>query len=144
MTYAEYLLALVMWREARGEGEEGMRAVGHVIRNRVSRGWGNWVEVMAKPLQFTSINPPKTKEGYPKDPQTCRWPAPDDVRWITAEQLAHQIYSGQDDDPTQGALYYANLQTIDTGGWFEKNILADPAKFPPTVVIGHHSFYREA
>ena len=29
------LMATIMWLESRGEGEEGMRAVGHVLKNRV-------------------------------------------------------------------------------------------------------------
>lgn len=143
LSYPEFLLALVMWREARGEGEAGMRAVGHVIRNRVFDGQGDWHKVITAPLQFTSMNPPKTKEGFPKDGQTALFPKSDDLRWISAVEAAHKIFSGQDQDITGGALYYANLEHIDKGGWFEVTILSDPAKFPQTAVIGRHTFYRE-
>jgi len=143
LSYSEWLLALCLWREARGEGEAGMRAVGHVIRNRVFAGQGDWITVITAPLQFTSINPPKSKEGWPKDAQTVRFPQNDDLRWLTATQLAHAIFAGQDEDPTGVALYYANLANIDPGGWFERTILGNPAKYPQSAVIGRHSFFRE-
>ena len=143
LSYPEWLLALCVWREARGEGEAGMRAVGHVIRNRVFAKQGDWVKVVTAPNQFTSINPPKTREGFPKDGQTVLWPANDDTRFLKAQELAHSIFSGQDQDLTGGALYYANLVDIETGGWFEREILGHPEKYPRTALIGRHTFFGQ-
>lgn len=143
LSYPEWLLALCLWREARGEGDVGMRAVAHVIRNRVFRGKQDWIQIITAPNQFTSINPPNTKEGYPKDRQTESWPAGTDLLWFRAQDIAHQVYSGQESDITGGALYYANLEHIDQGGDFERRILGHPEKYPRTALIGAHTFFGE-
>ena len=53
------VLTRTIWGEARGESEEGMLAVGHVVINRVIRGgwWGDTVEeVCQQPFQFSCWN----------------------------------------------------------------------------------------
>jgi Cell Wall Hydrolase len=54
-----FMLALAIYREARGEDLTGKVAVGCVIRNRVQHpGWygRNWFAVITKPYQFSSFN----------------------------------------------------------------------------------------
>ena len=51
-TYALILVAICIWREARGESMEAKRGVGWTIRNRVlAAGWfgKGWVDVILKP-----------------------------------------------------------------------------------------------
>ena len=49
------IAALCAWREASGEGEQGMRAVLHVIANR-SRKWNKSIlAVVTQPKQFSSM-----------------------------------------------------------------------------------------
>jgi hypothetical protein len=48
---------------------------------------------------------------------------------------------GDDEDPTSGALYYANLALVSQGGWFYRVIVSQPAQHPVRGVIGHHTFY---
>ena len=52
-----HLLAATTWAEARSEGEEGMRAVAHVIVNRVGPRFGEDIStVVLAPKQFSSWN----------------------------------------------------------------------------------------
>jgi N-acetylmuramoyl-L-alanine amidase len=63
------LLALCEWREADDQGVDGMRAVGHVVRNRADMPcwWGVDIQsVILKPWQFSSFD-----HG---DPDERRWP----------------------------------------------------------------------
>lgn len=123
------LLLLLVYREARGEGPDGMRAVAHVVRNRVSKGWGDWIGVMTKPNQFSSLS-------VLGDGQTIVWPAATNVDSLT--DMVESVYSGSDEDPTNGALYYANEVTA-TSGWYKTNII-DSGQHPVTLHLGHHTF----
>lgn len=130
--YDIFMLALCAWREARSESEDGVRAVMHVIRNRV-RAWGRgWVEIITAKNQFSSMS-------VPGDSQTVRWPATNDQAFARMLSLAAVIYNGGDDDLTDGALYYWNPQTA-TSGWFKENIAA---KKMFAAKIGRHDFYTD-
>lgn len=133
MTWSDYyktMLALTMWREARGESREGMRAVGHVIRNRMLAGWGDWDHVITAKWQFSSLT-------APRDSQLIVWPDSPDSSFELAMQLANDIYLGNDSDITGKALYYRNAQTA-TSEWFQKHVANKMCK---TATIGHHEFY---
>lgn len=138
MNYEAFMLALVIWREARGEGDEGMVAVGRVIANRVAHGWGDWIKVITAPAQFSSIS-------IMGDPQTVKWPQVPDKAWERAQELANAFvgHSGEAlaPDPTGGATFYWNPATA-TSGWFKHSV--ESGKLQKTVTINRHDFYREA
>lgn len=97
----EDLLALCIWREARGEGALGKRGVAHVICNRVAANkfFGHDVQsVILKPYQFSSFND--------NDPNADKWPADSDPSWLDSQAAAKQVLSWNDPDLTAGALYY--------------------------------------
>ena len=124
------MLALVAWREARGEGLEGMLAVMCVVRNRVLARWGGWIEVMIQKNQFHSM----IMLG---DSQTVLWPT--DSSFEAVLKLAHEVHDGRTPDVTDGSLYYANMQTA-TSSWFAKNIATHP-DHPKRAEIGKHTFF---
>jgi spore germination cell wall hydrolase CwlJ-like protein len=121
-------LALVLWRECRGEPHLGKIAVAHSIMNRVKRPawWGDSVlAVVTKKWQYSSMTDPK-------DRQLVMWPADGDKQWQDCLSIAMGVYSGNLDNPAPGAdSYYAD--TIPAPNW------AEPKKF--VVKIGHHSFF---
>lgn len=64
-----FMLALCIWREARGETLQGKRLVASVIRNRVEdpKRWPNtYVGVITQPWQFSSFNA--------NDPNSAKFP----------------------------------------------------------------------
>jgi len=137
------LLALVGWREARGEGNapseklEAMRAVMHVIRNRVAAGWGDWDEVITRRNQFAAMS-------VPGDSQLVVWPEEDVPLFMAVLGLANAVYYGEDKDPTGGALYYANTKHLDQpwfSEWFRRDIVGNPEKHPQTARIRNHAFF---
>lgn len=135
MTWDDYyasLLALTAWREARGEGREGMRAVMHVIRNRVVAAPSSidYGHVITKKWQFSSM----TATG---DGELVDWPNRPDPAFQLAMDLVPSVMDGSDPDITNGALYYYNPATA-TSQWFKDNI-AD--KMPKVATIGHHEFF---
>lgn len=122
--YSKALLALVMWREARGEGQQGMEAVGCVVRNRVTN--GDWAEVISKKWQFSSL----TASG---DPMLIQWPSVDDPQFQIALVLADGIVDGTIPDITDGATHYFNPNVV-LPTW--------AAKMTKVKSIGHHDFYK--
>ncbi len=148
--YEVFLLALVVWREARGETLPGKLAVAWVVRNRVNHPgwWGkDWITVVLKPFQFSSFNR--------NDPNATRWPSPLDTSWEAALQIAADVYAGhgqvrfsdsggvqrtpETGDPTSGAVFY-----------FDKSLDNNPPTWAidgstvHTADIGNLHFYARA
>lgn len=122
------LLALVAWREARGEGSEGMRAVMHVIRNRVITGrYGDWDHCIGAKWQFSSL----TANG---DAMLTQWPDSPDPVFAKALILSEIIFDGVDDDNTEGATHFFNPHVV-MPEWSKT--------MTKTAIIGNHIFYKE-
>jgi spore germination cell wall hydrolase CwlJ-like protein len=132
------LLREVIYKEARGEGKQGMEAVGHVILNR-SKAWNQRLtKVITGPNQFSCMS-------VPSDPQYLKpCPMPDDPAgklWEAAGEITER-FMGDDkpEDITNGALYYCNPKSS-TSGWFSRNIVGKPKEHPLVAVLGKHHFY---
>ena len=125
--YYRVMLALTAWREARGEPDPhtSMRAVMHVIANRVRAGQGDWDHVITKKWQFSSM----TATG---DPELVLWPDSPDTQFEDAMNTAELVLDGTYGDITGGATFYFNPNIVkpDWASHFEK-----------TCSIGHHDFY---
>lgn len=94
-------MASTLFMEARGEGEVGMRAVAHVILNRMNHGgYGGWsvYDVVTSPWQFSPWN-----RGWHQPAIRNQW---QQDRWDEATRIATEVLSGQSVDPTEGALYF--------------------------------------
>jgi hypothetical protein len=127
-------LALCLWREARGEKEQGMLAVGCVIMNRVKDQKISLQKAIFGKNQFTSMS-------VPTDPEYNLMPPKGDKLYAVAFDIADDLISGDYEDITKHALFYANLKYIDAGGWFERNIVNKPHMHPETVTLGNHTFF---
>ena len=122
-------LALVIWREARGECDECKAAVAGCIMERVRRGgwWGNDVmEVLFRPWQFSSATDPK-------DRQLTTWPASTELSWMACLRVAACAVSGGLQHPAPGADSYHDI-SIAPPKW------ATVDRF--VVRIGRLKFYR--
>lgn len=125
------LLMVLCWREARGDGREAMRAVAHVVANRVKDWGGSWTDQITKPNQFSSM----TIAG---DSQTALWPSEPEV--INFYALLSKVYDGLDPDNTNGAHFYANEENV-TSGWYRANIMNDQTH-PVVARIGKQVFRK--
>ncbi len=137
-TYYESLevdvLARTIWGEARGEGEQGMKAVAAVILNRAEiardKGrywWGNnIIQICQKPYQFSCWNrsDPNFKKLLNVDTK--------DLYFATAQKISRRAVIGVLDDITKGATHYHAAGM--TPFWVKGE--------KPCAVIGRHIFYR--
>lgn len=99
------LLALCIWREARGEPYRGKLGVAWSIRNRVMDPKKNWwgedyESVVLKPWQYSSFNA--------NDPNAAKFPGDPkkDPAWSECMAVAEDVYSNIIADPTGGATHY--------------------------------------
>jgi N-acetylmuramoyl-L-alanine amidase len=131
------ILSLMIWREARNQGLEGMKAVGHVANNRARAARKSIALIICEDAQFTSINPPK--KSY--DSQLDVWPLPDDLFFQQAMAIANEILDGASVDPTGGATFYWNPKTA-SSPWFDRVVANGPA-YEKSLVLRDHEFFRE-
>ena len=123
-----YLTALCAWREARGESDEGIRAVLHVIDNRARKPswWGSGhEEVVLKPYQFSSFNA--------DDPNASKLPRSGDARFRWIMDRAALVIMREDEDLTGGATHYHTLEI--SPPWADGMVKC--------ATIGSHVFYKE-
>ncbi len=103
---ARYLAATI-WAEARSEGEEGMRAVAHVIANRRGERFGASIEsVVLSPYQFSAWNRGDPNRRLAMHPERYATRGVNLETWETAQRIAREVLAGQSADPTGGALFY--------------------------------------
>lgn len=128
LPYDQMLAAVCLWREGRGEGDEGMRAIYHVILNRVKDPrWPNRIEaVILQPAQFSCMNL--------GDKNSIVWPMQRKPGDWQAFLKAVEIVRNPGPDPTGGANHYEALPDDREPGWARD--------VPPVVVIGKHEFYK--
>ena len=123
-------LARTLWAEARGEGDDGMRAVACVVLNRVAlpRWWGRTiVEVCRKPLQFSCWN-----EGTRARAELLRITAAD-ATFVRSSAIAALAASGRLADFTRGATHYHAIEVLP--GWARGKT--------PCFRLGRHVFYND-
>lgn len=102
MTYVQFLLALCLWREARGEVLASKQAVASSIRNRTLRPswWGNDIaSVVTKRLQYSSMT-------APGDPNLVQYPVENDTAWLACVEIAGDALDGTLPDTASGATSY--------------------------------------
>lgn len=127
MTAAElstrFMLALCIWREARGESLRGKSLVGSVICNRVSdRRWPKtFTDVITQPRQFSSFN-----SG---DPNATLFPHESDPSWSASVLAAEQVL---EHGPVTTANHYHVAGLLPT--WADRDKI--------TETEGRHVFYH--
>ncbi len=103
LTYDQWMLALCLWREARGQSIEAKRAIACVICNRVSdKRWPDTLPgVILQPWQFSSFNA--------GDPNAVKFPSPaHPVEWKAFEECV-RVACEPAADVVGGADHYHSL-----------------------------------
>lgn len=125
-----HLLALCIYREARGEGFLGKRGVGCTVRNRVNAQtyFGHdYRSVILRPYQFSSFNS--------NDPNSTVWPIDGNEAWMESLVESNNVLGGID-DVTNGAVFY-----------FSPPLVAPPHAWGAVIAtahIGNLEFYKPA
>lgn len=126
------VVACTLWGEARGEGEQGMRAVASVIANRLRRRWNGANTPAAVCLahrQFSCWNADDPNRKLLDIPRTP------DAAYQAATVIAKEVIAGILSDITYGATHYVASTLRRRPQWLEGK--------HPCVVIGRHEFYND-
>jgi len=124
-TKSQRCVALAMYWEARGEGREGMLAVGSVVLNRVhDQRFPNSVCGVV----YQGGETPPCQFSWWCDGKSDR--PTDGALWATSLDLAGELLTARPRDPTHGALYFHNTA------------IRSPWRKTRTATIGNHVFYR--
>ena len=108
-------LALLIWREARGEPPEAQVAVGYSVMNRVERPswWGKSLdEIIGKKWQYSSMS-------APGDPQLILFPKFDSPTWLEAIGIARSVLYKTETNIVPGADSYYD-DSISAPVWTDK------------------------
>lgn len=146
LSTGEFIEALALYREARGESMAAKAAILAVIRNRATDPQSRWprstVAVIVQPLQFSSFNS--------NDPNASVWPMPNGNpgAWQAWCECCLVVQAPLTADPTDGATNYHSIPDegynyTDTKGkpvHLKPPTWADPDKM--TVQIGKSKFYK--
>lgn len=125
------LLAIMVWREARGESFEGKLQVAWTVRNRVEhpKWWGKtFSEVITKKWQYSSMTDPK-------DPQLKLYPI---VNEIAVSECLNAAYMAYQRVATKKPLYPSADSYFDDS--IKPPVWATADKFLGK--IGHLNFYN--
>ena len=122
---AQQCLALALYWEARGEGQEGMRAVTSVVLNRVEdeRFPDTVCDVVYEGGEYGRCQFSWWCDGKSDDPTN-------QTTWSEVDSLAHTFLARRPPDPTDGALFY------------HATSIENPWRRQLTAQIGNHIFYR--
>jgi len=108
-------LALVIWREARGESDDCKTAVGFSVLARVRHGgwWGKDVQsVIFHKWQYSSMT-------AHNDPNLVQWPLSTEPAWMRCIVIASDIIDGLLVNPAPGADSYFD-DSITAPAWARK------------------------
>ena len=126
----EALAVITIWQEARNEPQEGMIAVGEVIRNRMKQKYssdGTVSGTVLRPLQFSGWNA--------KDPSRIKSLKIDDDDATVKKCLAAWLLSGTGTNHAKGAVLYYAPAVVSMPDWAKPDVAEKVAE------IGGHHFY---
>ena len=118
-------VALAMYWEARGEGRQGMLAVGSVVMNRVE---DYRFPNSACDVVYQGGETPPCQFSWWCDGKSDR--PTDSGIWAVSLELANALLESDVRDPTNGALFFHNRS------------IGSPWRRVKTAEIGNHIFYR--
>lgn len=104
-TYEQAMLALLVWREARGELHQAKIAVCFSVLNRVQnpKWWGTTLgAVIAKKWQYSSM-------AAPGDPNLIQYPLPQDLSFQDCLLAVNAVIAKTESNPVAGADSYYDV-----------------------------------
>lgn len=127
MNLQDYIAALTIWREARGESYRAKLGVAHTLRNRLrSKRWPDELgNVCMQSYQFSCFNK--------DDPNFKKWPDENSSVWRAC--IAAWMSSALTPDLTNGANHYHSYNDVSRYPYWANS-------GEKTIEIGAFKFYR--
>jgi spore germination cell wall hydrolase CwlJ-like protein len=124
-------ISQTIYNEARGEGNEGMKAVASTIKNRYDMN-----RSYLGGQNYTNICTSGYEGGKGSEPDPSKMATADKKAWEYSQNLADQIISGEFTDTTGGATHFD--KSADSF-----NNLPNPEKMNYMFQLGNHHFFQE-
>lgn len=135
-------MARTIFGEARGEPAQGMRAVGHVIMNRVNdRGFPDSVAKVV--TQGNGSQFQAWRVGDPNRDRLLSVTSSDEM-FALALSISQEILAGQSFDPTNGAIIYFNPATSTNSSFVNAVLSQVDSGQAIQIDIGRHAFFQGA
>jgi Cell Wall Hydrolase len=135
MSYDQFLIALCLFREARGSSLAAMTAIYNVIRNRACDPHKRWRQtisgVILQPKQFSSFNAGSTDAAFPVAPEPGQSASPD---WVAWQNCLTVVETPLIADNTDGANSYESCAPGELPSWANPDHL--------TCTYGPFRFYK--
>lgn len=127
-----YILALCVYREARGEPFYGKLLVANTIKERVrDRRWPDTFEgVIIQPWQFSAFN--KNDPNNLVYPWTGASPNPNDKAWLDSVEAAQKVLGGTNPVPPNHLANHYHTKNVQPH-WSEGKT--------PVALVGNHKFF---
>ncbi len=127
-----YILALCVFREARGEPFYGKLLVANTIRERVrdSRWPDTFEKVILQPWQFSAFN--KNDPNNLVYPRTGNTPSPNDKAWLDCIDAAQKVLGDKNPIPANHRANHYHTAAVHPR-WSEGKT--------PVAIVGHHKFF---
>jgi hypothetical protein len=125
-------LATLLWNQNRENHLQGMLAVGCMIRNRVTSGWGQWQFVLDNHEQWSAV------------PTNNRLKLGDisDVLFLRLLGTCDNLIAGLEKDITAGALWGGCRLDEITSEKFLADIVRNPENHPRISQVGTLVFFK--
>ncbi len=134
LAWEKQIVASCLVLEAANQGEEGMRAVASVIRNRAGGSSDGILKVVKKPYAFSALNTATTGKTGSRGFADLVRRSSQDRHWSIALKIVEEMYSHQWRDVTAGADHYVR-----------KGLYPKWAKdMDLTAIIGEHVFFASS
>jgi spore germination cell wall hydrolase CwlJ-like protein len=128
--FDENIVAQTIYREARGEGEAGMRAVASAIFNRANQNKNHFRAVCVKNRQFCVWTGVEVKKRTYKD-----------NTWEIAKKIAKEMFDGTFTSTVGKSTHFYNPDTVrETPSWAYED--KAKTKKRPSEKIGRHEFVK--
>ena len=130
MSYEQFLMALCIWREARGTPKLTMQCIREVLENRAKDSSARWPRIIPAVIlqhaQFSSFSA--------GDPNAVKFPLPGSGPDWTAWMNCEVVVTDPPSSVAGGANHYESCEPDKLPSW------ADPAKI--TLQLGPFRFYK--
>lgn len=137
---SEHCLSVMIYGEARGEPEQGMRAVAYTALNRAAK--STICGVILAPKQYSIFNAHEFRAvALNVNSEPVQKNSIDRAAWYRALMVANQVIKREVIDPTNGSTHYISPIAMRAKGYIYPRWSKE---YKHVTTINNHQFYRRS